>query len=711
MHLALVGNPNCGKTTLFNALTGLFQRVGNWTGVTVERTSGFFEVGTQRFEVIDLPGVYSLTEIDAPGPEDEGITSKFIKTTPDIVALNMVDASHLARNLYLSLQLLEQNKRVLVGLNRIDVAVRQGTKIDIQALSQRLGCPVVALNARQGQGIDQLKTLLTQPQGSARVPLIIPYPPIIETHLKMLAQVSQAPRDQVLRWLEGEAVACALPFAKQIESSQALITQETGTTADVLIATARYAWIERCLAHVSTTQPNVAKSNLSEKLDAVLCHRFAGLPLFFLAMYALFFFAIRIGGALQAPFESLATFLFIDKIQFLLSALEAPAWLMSLIISGFGNGLCTIISFVPVIGAMFFALAFLEDSGYMARAAFVMDRCMRALGLPGKSFVPMIVGFGCNVPAILGTRTLDNKRDRILAVMMSPFMSCGARLAIFTVFVAAFFPTGGQNIVFLLYLIGILMAVGTGLLLKKTLLKGEVMPLILEMPAYQWPHARSLCLHAWHRLRRFIVNAGKLILPVCVLVGVLNSISIQGKWLEEPDQTTLLAVMGQHIVPVFQPLGIEEENWPAAVGLLTGILAKEVVIGTLNSLYTSSTGTDPNPHNKTTYGEMVSRFQGQAGAFAYLLFVLLYFPCISATGAMLREVQKGWTLFSVIWTTGLAYLVAVLYFQCATFFEHPAYSLSWILACMTIGGLSVFGIKFYSQRYLPRLLPTRIVLT
>ena len=376
-----------------------------------------------------------------------------------------------------------------------------------------------------------------------------------------------------------------------------------------------------------------------------------------------------------------------------------------------GKGINTTITFIPVIGAMFLALAFLEDSGYMARAAFVIDRLMRALGLPGKSFVPMIVGFGCNVPAVMSARTLENKRDRILTVMMSPFMSCGARLAIYAVFTAAFFPVGGQNVVFSLYLIGIGMAMLTGLMFRKTILKGDPAPLVMELPPYHMPHAKALFMHAWQRLRGFVFRAGKLIIPICVLIGVLNSLNIDGAMNSgEGDAESLLAVVGQWLTPIFAPMGIHQDNWPATVGLLTGVLAKEVVVGTLNSLYSqlghlASMPTDVfnfwgglreafmsipanlsqigsslgNPvlakapvHtlSQDVYGLMYQRFDGRVGAIAYLLFVLLYFPCVSTIGAMMRELHRGWAVFSVLWTTGVAYGAAVCFYQLATCMRH-----------------------------------------
>ncbi len=374
----------------------------------------------------------------------------------------------------------------------------------------------------------------------------------------------------------------------------------------------------------------------------------------------------------------------------------------------------------------------------MARAAFVMDRFMRAMGLPGKSFVPMIIGFGCNVPAIMATRTLDNRRDRVLTTMMSPFMSCSARLAIFAVFAAAFFPVGGQNVVFALYIIGILTAVLTGLILRKTLLHGEPTPFIMELPPYHLPTSRALLMQTWSRLNRFLIRAGRLIVPICILIGALNALTISGTLTSgDASQHSLLSMLGRFITPLFAPMGLHNDNWPATVGLITGTLAKEVVIATLNTLYMqvghlAHTGTsDFNfwgglsnalmsiPHNLMAlpsalgnpilasapdhsvnpgvYGIMYQRFNGQVGAFAYLLFVLLYVPCISTTAVMLRELNRRWTLFSVVWSFGLAYGIAVLFYQIATFHHHPQSSLLWVIGIISVFILTVSAMRFYAR--------------
>jgi len=424
-------------------------------------------------------------------------------------------------------------------------------------------------------------------------------------------------------------------------------------------------------------------------------------------------------------FDISSSTIFVDGFATLLQAIHTPHWLVALLAHGAGRGINTTLTFVPVIGSMFLLLAFLESSGYMARAAFVVDRAMRFMGLPGKSFVPMIVGFGCNVPGIMAARTLENQRDRILTIMMSPFMSCGARLAIYAVFTAAFFPIGGQNVVFALYLIGIFMAVLTGLLLRKTVLKGDPAELVMEMPSYHWPKPSLLWRQSWFRLKHFVIRAGKLIVPICMILGALNHIATPNK----PEQS-LLATVGKVTTPLFAPMGIKSDNWPATVGLVSGIMAKEVVVGTLNTLYSQNKldtfqpvslvqglqqalNSIPKnikalpehlgnplaaavPATETSsgvYGEMYRHFGGQIPAFAYLLFVLLYFPCISATAAMARELNMNWAIFSVAWTTGVAYASAVSFYQLATLPQHWVSSLAWVIGITAVMLLTIQQMK------------------
>jgi ferrous iron transport protein B len=374
----------------------------------------------------------------------------------------------------------------------------------------------------------------------------------------------------------------------------------------------------------------------------------------------MFFFAINIGGIVQDYFQVGSNAIFVTGFAHLLTNWQFPNWLITILSTGLGKGINTTVTFIPVLTAMFIFLAILEGTGYMARAGFVIDRVMCAIGLPGKSFVPMLIGFGCNVPAIMAARTLENRRDRILTIMMTPFMSCSARLAIYAVFTAAFVPTGRQNIVFALYIIGILVAIVTGLILRKTILMGVQSSLIMELPPYHLPTIHDILVQTWCRLKSFICKAGKVIIPACIIIAALNT-------------TSLLETAGHKITPVLKPMGIQQNNWPATVGLISGVAAKEIVVASLNTLY-AKVNAKPMLRYKGMYGQMYERFAGQIGAFAYLLFVLLYFPCIPALATMFQELGWRWATFSMLWNTGIAYSVATVFYQAATFTINPVYA-------------------------------------
>jgi len=432
-----------------------------------------------------------------------------------------------------------------------------------------------------------------------------------------------------------------------------------------------------------------------------------------------------------------------------LTSWQWPEWLIVLISNGIGGGIQVVATFIPIVGFLFIFLSMLEDSGYMSRAAFVMDRFMCVIGLPGKSFVPMIVGFGCNVPAIIATRTLDNQRDRILTNLMNPFMSCGARLPVYALFAAAFFPVGGQNLVFGLYLFGILVAVLTGLIMRYTLLQGEPTPFLMELPTYHLPTLRGIYIKTWDRLKTFIFNAGKLIVPMVLVLNILNSLGTDGSFGRENSDQSVLSQIGRVLTPAFQPMGIQPDNWPATVGIFIGVLAKEAVVGTLDALYSQMAASaesqaeepfdlsqalmaacqtipdnlkdiadkvlDPlglgigNVDDVTaaaeqqevkvaTFGVMQSQFDGQIGAFAYLLFILLYAPCVAATAAVYKETSAAWALFVVCWTTFIAYMTATLFYQGMTFAQHPATAGFWFALMSLLFVTCLWLLHFYGSR-------------
>jgi ferrous iron transport protein B len=766
--VGLAGNPNSGKTTLFNALTGSRQRVGNWPGVTVAKKTGRLQTSAGSLEVVDLPGIYTLTVPEGESAVDERITHAFLLSGLPSgqlrLVVNIVDASNLERNLYLTAQLLEMRVPLVIALNMMDVAADRRIRIDVDLLARRLDCPVVPIVASRGQGLDALKAEIAQAISHPRIsPVKISYPAEIEDAAREIAPVLRETPDSrwlAIKLLEGDVEALRRAPAGTPAVLAAMcgrIEERSGEDPDVLIATRRYAFVHTIVADVLNKTGEITRT-LSDRIDRVVLNRVLGIPIFLAVMYALFMFTINIGGALIDFFDLLFAVVFIDGLGAVLESLGSPEWLTTLLADGVGGGIKTVATFIPIIGFLFLFLSVLEDTGYMARAAFVMDRFMRVVGLPGKSFVPLIVGFGCNVPAIMGTRTLDNQRDRTITIMMTPFMSCGARLPVYALFAAAFFPVGGQNLVFALYLVGLAAAVFTGLALKNTLLKGEASPFIMELPPYHLPGIKNVLLRTWERIRAFVWRAGKVIVAVVVIISFLNSWSPDGTFGNEETDQSALASIGRAMVPVFTPMGITDDNWPATVGIFTGILAKEAVVGTLDALYSGLAISDSGvaasadsagfdllagikkafatiPGNLAdalaafsdplgldigevnsaeaageqqqvavgTFGAMAARFDGAVGAFAYLLLVLLYMPCAAAIAAVARETTWKWTAFICGWTTLMGYSGSVLFYQAARFGRDPATSAFWIVATvLVIAG--VLGIMRYvgGRRDVPR---------
>lgn len=768
LTVGLVGNPNCGKTTLFNALTGSHQYVGNWPGVTVERKTGTIKIDQhQTIDLVDLPGIYSLDALADSVSVDERIARDYVASGAADVMLNIIDASNLERNLYLTTQLVEAGIPMLVVLNMMDAAREKGLRIDIEEIQQALGCPVIPIVASRGEGIDDLKSALAvfdaQNYQDSQHPLI-GYHPAIENALQALAdsisplaqQNNWSPRWLALRLLETDSWAHGVVSEKVRTQALALIEsteQQADEDMDILVADGRYSFA-RSIVSQAMSREGQLKQSLTKKIDRVILNRVLGFPIFLFVMYLLFLFTINVGSAFIDFFNDFIGVLLVDTPRYWMQQVGIPNWLNLLIADGIGAGVQVVATFIPIIGCLFLFLSFLEDSGYMARAAFIMDRFMRVIGLPGKAFVPLLVGFGCNVPAIMSTRTMENQRDRVLTIMMNPFMSCGARLPVYALFAAVFFPVGGQNVVFALYLIGIAVAVMTGLVMKNTLFKGESSPFLMELPPYRLPTLRGILLRTWDRLKGFVVKAGKVIIPVVLVLNVLNTIAADGSMGHQSDGESILATIGKKLVPAFQPMGMSDNNWPAAVGIFTGILAKEVVVGTLDTLYSQI---DSNQQDKleaadsiqapdviqgiadalatipanlseladalldplgiqidevsdlsvtaeqqgvevATYAAMQSRFDGKIGAFAYLLFILLYMPCVAAIAAVYREAGSGWALFVGFWTTGLAYLAATGFYQTATWSQHPQQSLNWLIV-LTLALFSVIAILWLLGRY------------
>jgi len=485
------------------------------------------------------------------------------------------------------------------------------------------------------------------------------------------------------------------------------------------------------------------RTSISKRIDDVVLNRFLALPIFGFVMYLMFMFSINIGSAFIDFFDLTGQAIFVQLPTLVLSAINLPVWLTAFIAEGVGGGLQLVGTFIPVIGALFLALSFLEDTGYMARVAFVIDRLTRKLGLPGKAFVPLVVGFGCNVPAVMATRTLDSQSDRILTSIMAPYMSCGARLTVYTLFATAFFPSNGHNVVFALYLIGIAAAIVSALAVRRFLVPGQNSHFLLELPAYHLPTLKSLLLQTWQRLKSFVLRAGKAIVVVVVVLNLVNSLGVDGSFGNQNKENSALSAIGKTVTPLFAPMGIREDNWPATVGIFTGIFAKEVVVGTLDALYAPATentdisplatlqaalasipanlqdlggtltdplGLDLGDLSDTTAAAaeqdvaintvtaMQQLFDGQLGAFCYLLFVLLYIPCVATVAVIYKEHGIGWATFSTIWSVLLAYSAAVLCYQLGTLDEHVGSSLAWCAVILTLAAAGFTGLIRFGPR-------------
>ncbi|MBI9108029.1 MAG: Fe(2+) transporter permease subunit FeoB [Spirochaetales bacterium] len=751
LTIALAGNPNCGKTTIFNGLTGATAKVGNWPGVTVERKQGVFRDGDREFNIVDLPGIYSLSAES----EDERVSRNFLISGNVDLVVSIVDAANLERNLFLTISLIESGVPVILALNMMDSAEKEGIQVNAAELSRQLGCPVFPLSAVKKDSLNLFKEGLKKELSMERRPRsgnLIKYIPEIENIVtswdrKMTyaaAELNLNSRFLSLNLLEGDdyirSLVTDIITGEEIDAKIEVLESNLSKGADMLISEGRYSWITsvcgKCIKH-----PEEKKMG-SGRADKIMMHRFFGIPIFIAVMYLVFWVTMSIGGSFIDFFDIIFGGIFVDGLGALMGSLGSPEWLISLIAGGIGGGIQTVSTFVPIIFVMFFMLAILEDSGYMSRAAFVMDRAMMAVGLPGKAFVPMLVGFGCTVPAIMATRTLESKRDRFMTIFMTPFMSCGARLPVYALFTAAFFGTKSGGVVFSIYLSGIVLAILTGMLLKNSIFKGEYSPFVMELPDYHMPRFAQISKSAWHRLKTYVFRAGKVIILVVLVLAFFNSLGLDGSFGNEDSEDSVLSVVGKAVTPVFSPMGIKKENWPATVSLFTGLFAKEAVVGTLNSLY--SRGAEENEAEAddpwalgpifadafvTLGGNLAGVFDGlkdpfglgiisgdeaqareeleaddsvfnglranftPVSAYAYLLFILIYFPCIAALGAAIQETGRAYGVLLVTYLTLLAWIVSTLFYQ---LFEGG--SVVWIIVSIALAAGIYFSFKLMGRK-------------
>ena len=693
--LALIGNPNCGKTTIFNALTGSSQQIGNWPGVTIEKKSGVArfqsksEVEVEEVEVVDLPGVYSLTATS----EDEKATLDYVLSHEADLYVNIVDATALERNLYLTLLMCELKVPMVVVVTMMDMARHRNIDIALDHLSEHLGVPVIGVNANNSLDIRRLKTELSKsliPHPSSLIPsLRIDYGNELEQEIDIVASCTVKTAEALKvsqRWvaikaLEGE------PFVTKslidyhdmapevIEGAIRRVTDVLADPPDIELAEARYGIIAGLVRDVVKIRQS--KMYFSEIIDRFVLNRFLGLPMFFVIMAGVFGLVSAMGGKPTEFFHHWGSLIFQHLPGLLATAGGAPDWVVALVMA-VGGAFNILFSFIPVIFTMFLVLAILEDSGYISRAAFLADRFMRGIGLPGKSFVPLLVGFGCTVPAILATRMLESKRDRLLTIFMIPFMSCGAKLPVYAAFAVAFSPEHPWKLMLALYLVGIVLGTLVGFVLKKTLFRGTPAHFIMELPPYHLPRPRHFLRHAFENLFGFLWRAGKFIVPAMLVLGLLNSVTVDGRIGPEDDTSSrsLLSAAGRACTPVFEPIGVERDNWEASVAIFTGLFAKESVIGTLNGLYSQSAAIDMSggegchaeEYAVAKRAELAERTELRAHfskgfhqAFAYLLFILLYVPCVGATAVVFKEIGKVYGAIFVGYLTTLGWSVATIY--------------------------------------------------
>ncbi|MDP2173447.1 MAG: ferrous iron transport protein B [Candidatus Cloacimonadaceae bacterium] len=719
--IALAGNPNVGKTTLFNALTSSRQTVGNWPGVTVEHKQGYYLYQGKRYEVIDLPGIYSLS---ANSPDEQAARHYILQKSPDLV-INIVDASNLERNLYLSVQLMELGLPMLMVLSMTDIAAMNGIGIELEHLISHLGFEVMPLILnKRFDGNDLLERIEANLQNPT-LPAKISYDEVVEIHLNQIISALEGetldrelldkvfvPRSGISpdsaedmisplhkRWLalklveEDPEIGIHIPenMTELVQKEIRSIAKHRGQASGAVIADDRYGFIRGLVKDVVKRQ-GTHTYTFSDRIDKLALSGIWGMPIFFGVMYLVFLLAVRFSEPLIGWIDRGLSWIFVEQMGALLRQTIIPEWLVYLFSDALGGGIATIGTFIPPIFFIFVSLSILEDSGYMARAAFIADKFMRRIGLPGKAFIPLLVGFGCTVPAIMATRTLESKRDRVFASLLTPFMSCGAKLPVYTFLAMMFFPRRADIVVFGLYLFGVVMAMVFGLLLKKTIFKTQPGNFVMELPPYHFPTFNAILLHTWHRLKDFILRAGKTILIVIMAVTILQGIYIPNPLKDGQKNINVLELGGKIITPLLQPMGIKADNWQASVALISGVFAKEAIVGTLQGLYQEegSGGAEGSPQDN-----MRSSFGGIPSVLAYLVFVLLYAPCAATLAMLLKEHGWRWMSFAFGYLTVFAWILATLVYQILSFSSQ---SFIWLGFCLLLGSgfylsLKYFGIK------------------
>lgn len=703
---ALIGNPNSGKTSAYNQLTGSMQQVGNWPGVTVERKSGRVKKNTQLL-IQDLPGIYSLS----PYTPEEIVTRNYlIKDHPDAI-LNIVDVTNLERNLYLTTQLMEMGIPLVVGLNMMDILKKTGKKINLEKLSYGLGAPIVAMSALKGQGLDDLVQ-----QGKVvteTFPLQINYPTYDDKLEVALAEIIKVLGNSVLktqaRWFaiklfeRDEAINQELDLStfqkKEIEEIIQLTEKVFQDQSDAIIINERYQFITRLVALCTVNQGEVSLS-ISDKIDQIVTHRWLALPIFAFIMWLVYYFSIQTIGTIGTDWVNDQLFgqYVPEFVAGWLETWQVQPWLQSLILDGILAGVGAVLGFLPQIMVLFFCLALLEDCGYMARIAFVMDRLFRKFGLSGKSFIPMLIATGCGVPGVMASRTIENEQDRRLTVMVTTFMPCSAKLPVIALIAGAFFP-GRSWVAPSAYFMGMLAIILSGIALKKTkLFSSDPAPFIMELPTYHWPRFENIWRQTFDRGFSFVKKAGTLIFVSSIFIWFTSNYNFTFK--QVASEESILANLGRLFAPIFTPLGWG--NWQAVVATTTGLIAKENIIGTMGILYGNLN--EVSETGKEIWPQLQQSFTSVA-AYSFLAFNLLCAPCFAAVGAIHREMASlKWTLLAVGYQCALAYVVSFILYQLGSvLFEGQSATSATLLAILTtiwLGYRIVKPIKSMKKRYL-----------
>lgn len=661
MIFALAGNQNCGKTTLFNALTGSNQHVGNFPGVTVDQKAGVIK-GTDH-QVVDLPGIYSIR----PYTQEEIVTRDFIlKSRPDAI-INIVDATNMERNLYLTLQLLTLQVPTVIALNMMDELVGNGGSVDVQKMSEAIGVPVVPISAAKNQGITELVDTLIDTASRRVTPKVQDFCPegpvhrcihavchIIEDHAQ---RINIARRFCAMKLIEGEqdffdALELSQNEKELIEHTVIEMEHETGLDRNAALADMRYNFIEKVCGECVVKAKESREHRRSMQIDKVLTHRIFAIPLFIAIMGLVFFLTFNVVGAFLSNVMSYA----IDGLTLLadraLTAYGINPVVHSLIIDGIFAGVGSVVSFLPLIVTLFFFLSILEDSGYMARVAFVMDKLLRKIGLSGRSFVPMLVGFGCSVPAIMATRTLSSNRDRKMTILLTPFMSCSAKIPIYTLFAAAFFPGHELLVMLALYFGGILVGILVALVLKNTAFRGNPVPFVMELPNYRFPSAKSVVLLMWEKAKDFLTRAFTVIFMATVIIWFMQTFDTRLNVVEN-SADSILAALGRLVSPIFAPLGFGD--WRMVTALVSGFTAKEAVVSTFGVILGVST---------EQLGIALHSLFTTASAASFLAFCLLYTPCVAAVSTIKTELKSGWKTVGIVFAQCLvAWLAAFMVYH------------------------------------------------